>query len=205
MYKKLFAASFLTAAAVFSLLFTADAAAQNVGASSLTNDQITAKVNEYMDAVLRIDGFSGTILVARDGKPIVSKGYGMANIELNLPNGPDNVFRLGSVTKQFTGMAITMLQERGKLSVNDPICKYLADCPAAWQPITIKNLLTHTSGITNYTSFPDFAKTTISPITPAESAEALTESLPASVLMTSLSFAPSDPVTLMVACRPTTE
>ena len=173
MYKKLFAASFLTAASVFSLLFTADAAAQNVGASSLTNDQITAKVNEYMDAVLRIDGFSGTILVARDGKPIVSKGYGMANIELNLPNGPDNVFRLGSVTKQFTGMSIAMLQERGKLSVSDPMCKYISECPDPWKPITINQLLRHTSGVTNYTAFPDFAKTTILPTTTAEMVEKL--------------------------------
>ena len=66
-----------------------------------------------MKAVIRVDGFSGTILVARDGKPIVSKGYGMANIELNVPNSPQNVFRLGSVTKQFTAMSIMMLQERG--------------------------------------------------------------------------------------------
>ena len=121
-----------------------------------------------MNAVIHVDGFSGTVLVARNGKPIVSKGYGMANIELGVPNAPQTVFRLGSVTKQFTAMAIMMLAERGKLSVSDPICKYLPDCPAAWQPITVRNLLTHTSGIPNYTSFPDFAKTTISPITNAE-------------------------------------
>ncbi|MGI8467729.1 MAG: serine hydrolase [Pyrinomonadaceae bacterium] len=128
-----------------------------------------------MNAAVKVDGFSGTVLVARDGKPIVSKGYGMANIELGVPNAPQTVFRLGSVTKQFTAMAIMMLAEHGKLNVNDPICKYLADCPAAWQPITVKNLLTHTSGITNYTSFPDFAKTTIMPITPAEMVKILEE------------------------------
>ena len=121
-----------------------------------------------MNAAVKVDGFSGSVLVARDGKPIVSKGYGMANIELSVPNSPQTVFRLGSITKQFTGMAIAMLQERGKLSVSDSVCKYVADCPSAWKPITVKNLLTHTSGITNYTAFPDFAKTTISPITNAE-------------------------------------
>ena len=128
-----------------------------------------------MNAAVKVDGFSGSVLVARDGKPIFNKGYGMANIELGVPNAPQTVYRLGSVTKQFTGMAVTILQERGKLSVNDPICKYLADCPAAWQPITVKNLLTHTSGMTNYTSFPDFAKTTILPITPAEMVKILKE------------------------------
>ena len=173
MYKRFITASFLTSAVVFSLSFASDAIAQRGAASPLTNDQITAKVDEYMNAVLRVDGFSGTILVARDGKPVVSKGYGMANIELNVPNAPDNVFRLGSVTKQFTGMAIAMLQERGKLSVSDPMCKYISDCPDAWKPITINHLLRHTSGVTNYTAFPDFARTTILPTTTAEMVDRL--------------------------------
>lgn len=164
MYKKF---NVLTAFIASCLLFVSFVSAQNA-ANKLTDQQITAKINEYMNAAVKVDGFSGSILVARDGKPIVNKGYGMANIELDVPNTPNTVFRLGSITKQFTGMAIAMLQERGKLSVNDPICKYLADCPATWKPITVKNLLTHTSGIPNYTSFPDFAKNTISPITNAE-------------------------------------
>ena len=150
-----------------ALIYTSLVSAQEAAAPP-TNDQITAKVDEYMKAVLKVDGFSGSILIARDGKPIVNKGYGMANVELNVPNAPDKIFRLGSITKQFTGMAIVMLQEGGKLSVNDPMCKYLTDCPEAWKPITIKHLLNHTSGITNYTSFPDFAKTTIMPITTTE-------------------------------------
>jgi CubicO group peptidase (beta-lactamase class C family) len=134
-----------------------------------TADQIIAKVNEYMDAAQRVDHFSGTILLARGGRPIVSKGYGMANYELDAPNTPQTIFRLGSVTKQFTSAAIMLLQERGKLSVNDPVCKYVTDCPAAWEPITIRHLLTHTSGIPNYTAFPGFMeKKSILPITTAE-------------------------------------
>ena len=121
-----------------------------------TNEQIVSKVNEYMSAAERISHFSGTILVARDGKPIVSKGVGMANYEWNIANTPETVFRLGSITKQFTSAAIMLLQERGKLNVNDPACKYITECPAAWEPITIRHLLTHTSGIPNYTSFPGF-------------------------------------------------
>ena len=168
MCKKSNAVNHLIAPIALCLLLTASVAAQNTAASPPTADQITAKVDEYMKAVIRVDGFSGTILVARNGQPIVSKGYGMANIELNVPNTPETVFRLGSVTKQFTAMAIMMLQERGKLSVSDPMCKYLTDCSDAWKPITIKNLLTHTSGITNYTGFSDFARTTVLPTTTAE-------------------------------------
>ena len=130
--------------------------------------QIVSKINEYMDAATRIDHFSGTVLVARDGKPVVSKGYGMANYEWSIPNAPDTVFRLGSITKQFTSAAIMLLQERGKLNVSDPVCKYVADCPAAWEQVTIKHLLTHTSGIPSYTAFPGFEKTALLPMKPAE-------------------------------------
>ena len=172
MYKRLAATCFLTAVLAVGLL-TSYVSAQSTPASAPKNEQVIAKIDEYMKAVLRIDGFSGTILVARDGKPIVSRGYGMANIELSVPNNPDSIFRLGSVTKQFTGMAIAMLQERDKLSVDDPMCKYFVDCPDAWKPITIKHLLAHSSGITNYTGFPDFAKTTIMPITTTEMADRL--------------------------------
>lgn len=154
---------FFGAAFLITSAFCGEIIAQTPAASPPTDKQVVAKVSEYMDAVVRVDGFSGTILVARDGKPVVSKGYGMASIELAVPNAPDNIFRLGSITKQFTSMSIMMLQERGKLKVSDPICDYVANCPDIWKPITIRHLLTHTSGITNYTAFPDFAKTTILP------------------------------------------
>ena len=103
--------------------------------------------------------FSGAVLVARDGKPLLSKGYGLANRELDVPNTPLTKFRLGSITKQFTAMAILQLEEKGKLAVTDPVCKYIPDCPLAWQKITIHHLLTHTSGIPNFTSFPDYLRT----------------------------------------------
>ena len=168
MYKKFNSVSHLTAFVALCLVFAQYASAQNTATvSSPSAQQITAKVDEYMNAAVRVDGFSGSILIARDGQPVVSKGYGMANVELDVPNSPQTVFRLGSVTKQFTAMAIMMLAERGKLNVNDPACKYLTDCPAAWQPITVKNLLTHTAGVPNYTGFPDFAKTAVLPTTNA--------------------------------------
>jgi CubicO group peptidase (beta-lactamase class C family) len=169
MSKKSRAANQLTALLALCLLFVAQVSAQTAAASSSPAAQeIERKVHEYMNAAVRVSRFSGAVLLARDGQPIVSRGYGMANVELDVPNTPQTVFRIGSVTKQFTGMAIVMLQERGKLSVNDPICKHLSDCPQAWQPITIKHLLTHTAGIPNYTEFPDFMKTAAAETTPAE-------------------------------------
>lgn len=166
MSKQIRAANQLTAFLALCLLFVAQVSAQTAAASP--PQEIARKVDEYMNAAVRVSRFSGAVLLARDGQPIVSRGYGMANFELDVPNTPQTVFRIGSVTKQFTGMAIVMLQERGKLSVNDPVCKHLPDCPPAWQPITIKHLLTHTAGIPNYTEFPDFMKTAAAETTPAE-------------------------------------
>lgn len=114
---------------------------------SPSNREITAKVDEYMKTAVEFERFTGSILIAKDGKPIVSKGYAMANIEFDAPNKPDTVFRLASLTKQFTAAAIMILQERGKLNVNDLACKHLAQCPEAWKTITIHHLLTNTHGI----------------------------------------------------------
>ena len=146
--KKAFVSFYLFTALCFAFLLNAPA--------QITDEQIAVKAHEYLDAAVRVDHFSGSVLIARDGKPIFSRGYGMANYELKMPNAPKTAFRLGSITKQFTATAIMQLQERGKLAVGDSICKYLDNCPAAWQPVTIRNLLTHTSGIPNYTSFPGF-------------------------------------------------
>ena len=86
----------------------------------------------------------------------LSKGYGLANLEWDIPNSPSTKFRLGSITKQFTAASILLLEERGKLKTDDPVKKYMPDAPAAWDRITIYNLLTHTSGIPAFTGFPDY-------------------------------------------------
>jgi CubicO group peptidase (beta-lactamase class C family) len=129
------------------------------------DQEIVGKVDEYMNALSRLNRFNGSIRVARDGKVLVSRNYGVANLEDNIPNTPKTKFHLASITKQFTATAILMLQERGKLNVQDPICKYLAECPAAWQQITIHHLLTHSSGIPNFTDFPDWLQTRALPST----------------------------------------
>ena len=100
--------------------------------------------------------FMGSVLVARGPAIVFTRGYGSANLEWNIPNDATTKFRLGSLTKQFTAASILLLEERGKLNVEDRVTKYLPDAPAAWGPITIRHLLTHTSGIPNFTGFADY-------------------------------------------------
>jgi len=160
--------NFVSKTAVFIALSLA-LLASGFAQTAVSNQEITAKVEEYMNALVNVRGFGGAVLVARDGKPIVNRGYGMADVELNVPNTAQTKFRIGSLTKQLTAAAILLLQERGKLNVRDGICKYLADCPAAWQSITIHQLLTHTSGIPNITALPDWEAKKTLPATMAQS------------------------------------
>lgn len=135
---------------------------------SCSAQDLASKADEYLKAHVKTGRFSGSVLIARAGKPLFSMGYGMANLEHDVPNTAQTKFRLGSITKQFTAAAILQLEERGKLSVQDPVCKYVEECPSAWQKVTIHNLLTHTSGIPNMTSFPEYRKTWMLPSRPNE-------------------------------------
>lgn len=122
-----------------------------------------------MDAVVRDDAdkgaFMGAVLVARDDVVLFDKGYGSANLEWNIPNDGATKFRLGSVTKQFTAVAILLLQDRGKLTLDAPVKTYLPDAPAAWDKVTVRHLLTHSAGIPNFTNFPDYGATKTLPAT----------------------------------------
>ncbi len=120
--------------------------------------QDSARMDQLVQSYVASHQFMGSVLVARDTQVLYNKGFGSANLEWDVPNSPATKFRLGSVTKQFTAASILLLEERGKLSVSDPVKKYLADAPAAWDKITIFHLLTHSSGIPNFTGFPDYAK-----------------------------------------------
>lgn len=93
--------------------------------------------------------FMGSVLVAQHGKVLLSKGYGYADLEWQIPNSPTTRINIASMTKQFTAASILLLEDRGKLKTDDPVKKYLPDAPAAWEKITIYNLLTHTSGISD--------------------------------------------------------
>lgn len=107
------------------------------------SDRLQRVVPPYVDAQM----FMGSVLVAKEGKIILSKGYGMADLEWSVPNSPTTRFNIASMTKQFTAASILLLEDRGKLNTNDPVKKYLTDAPASWDRITIYHLLTHTSGI----------------------------------------------------------
>lgn len=121
----------------------------------LSDEEICDWLTTYMSYSEKFDHFGGVVLVARKGKPIFHKAYGMANYEWNIPNSLDTKFRIGSVSKTFTGAAIMKLNEQKKLNIDDPICKYIGNCPISWKDITIRHLLIHTSGLINYTSLPE--------------------------------------------------
>ena len=113
--------------------------------------------------------FVGSVLVAKNGQVLYRNATGMAQAEWNIPNTPETKFRLGSITKQFTAVAVLQLVEQGKIKLDDPVKKFYPDAPAAWDAITIHHLLNHTSGIPSYTSLPDFfAKNSMLPMKPAE-------------------------------------
>jgi CubicO group peptidase (beta-lactamase class C family) len=106
-------------------------------------ERIQQVVQPYADAQM----FMGNVLVAKNGRVIFGKSYGMADLEWNIPNSPTTRFNIASMTKQFTAASILLLEDRGKLKTDDLVKKYLPDAPASWDKITIYHLLTHTSGI----------------------------------------------------------
>src|SRR4051794_25542843 len=95
------------------------------------------ELDSQVDAYLKSANFSGTVLLARDGKILVERGFGMADAEHEVKNAAYTRFRLGSLTKQFTAAAIVLLERDGKLAVTDSICKYVTPCPKAWLPVTL--------------------------------------------------------------------
>jgi CubicO group peptidase (beta-lactamase class C family) len=123
---------------------------------------LAAKIDEYMSAFVEIGMFNGSVLVAKDGNILTSKGCGVANYEKNILNTPQTKFCIGSCTKQFTAAAIMILQERGLLNVSDTVSKYIPDYFHG-DEITIHHLLSHTSGIPNYTTMPGISKTKLPP------------------------------------------
>jgi CubicO group peptidase (beta-lactamase class C family) len=96
------------------------------------------------------------VLVTEGHAVLLDKGFGSAVLEWNIPNTPATRFRVGSLTKQFTAALVLLMQQDGKLNIDDPVSKYLPNAPQAWQTITLVNLLGHTSGIPDFTRFKDF-------------------------------------------------
>ena len=116
----------------------------------------TTRMEEIVQNQVTAGQFSGTVLVARRGVAIFDRAYGLANREWDIPNSAETHFRIGSITKQFTAVAILVLEERGKLKLEDPVSTHWRDAPEAWRAITLHHLLTQTSGIPNVTRDPEF-------------------------------------------------
>jgi CubicO group peptidase (beta-lactamase class C family) len=119
-------------------------------------DGLADTLDAYLTKLYPADAPGAAVIAARDDRTVFRKAYGMADLELGVPLQPDMVFRIGSMTKQFTAVAILMLAEEGTLEVSDPITRFLPDYPTRGKTITIEHLLTHTSGIKSYTDMPDF-------------------------------------------------
>lgn len=117
--------------------------------------ELAARIDVYMNDKFPANEPGGVVLVARDENVIFRKAYGLANTETILENTPETIFRIGSITKQFTSTAILKLVAEGKISLEDPVTKFFPDYPMGDKPITIQHLLTHTSGIKSYTSLPE--------------------------------------------------
>jgi len=132
------------------LLFVAPRAAQ---------EGMSAKADEYIKAEMqkqRIPGLS--LAVIKDGQIVLAKGYGLANVEHQVPVKPETIFQSGSVGKQFTATAVMILVEEGKIALDDGISKYLGSAPESWKSITVRHLLTHTAGMTDYPKDFDFRR-----------------------------------------------
>jgi CubicO group peptidase (beta-lactamase class C family) len=115
-----------------------------------------ARMEEIVQKHVAAEQFTGAVLVAKRGAAVFDRAYGLANREWDIANTPATHFRIGSITKQFTAVALLLLEERGRLKLTDPVSAHLPDAPAAWSKITLHHLLTHTSGIPNFTHDPEF-------------------------------------------------
>lgn len=127
------------------------------------------EIDRYVESRLKRDKVPGaSIAVARNGKVIKARGYGLADVEHNVHATEATVYQWASVTKQFTAAAIVLLAEDGKLRLDDLAARYYTNAPAGWSNVTVRHLLTHTSGIKSYTSLPGFFRTLRKDYTPEE-------------------------------------
>ncbi len=154
--------------AVIVLVVALFAATVSQAASFSDCPQDKDRAAQEMDQFVSSRDFSGVVLVARQGHVLFQKAYGSANREHDVPNKVGTKFRVGSVTKQFTAMAVMILAERGKLRLTDSVCKYIENCPKHWADVTVQHLLNHTSGIPDFTNFADNDHYERLPMTPLE-------------------------------------
>lgn len=133
-----------------------------------------ASLAERLDAIVAANVPAGgpgvAVIVVQDGKTLLRKGYGLADLERNVPIAPEMIFRIGSITKQYTAVAVLQLVKEGKVSLDDPLSKYVPGFPNA-ENVTVRHLLTHTSGIKSYTDVPSFMQHLREDMTPMQIVE----------------------------------
>ena len=126
---------------------------------ALAQSSLDSAVADYVKAEMERQHIPGlALLVTRDGKVVRSEGFGVANVELQVPVKPETIFQSGSVGKQFTATAVMMLVEAGKIGLNDPLTKYFPDAPPSWKNVTVRELLSHTGGFGDYPKNFNFRK-----------------------------------------------
>lgn len=125
--------------------------------STSASGNLEVRLDSLMNLFHEHNNFSGTVLLARNGEVLFSRGYGHASIEHNIPNDPETKFRIASISKQFTSMLVMQKVSEGSMKLEDPIRKYIPDYPAPQgDVVTIHHLLSHTSGFPHYAGIPDF-------------------------------------------------
>jgi CubicO group peptidase (beta-lactamase class C family) len=142
---------FICSVSLFIFFSICVAKAQSPAATSAVTDYVKAEMQRQ-----HIPGLS--LLVVKNGKIVRAEGFGLANVELQVPVKPETIFQSGSVGKQFTATAVMMLVEEGKIGLDDPLTKYFADAPDTWKNVTVRELLSHTAGFGDYPKDFNFRK-----------------------------------------------
>ena len=152
------------------LLASALVFGNSLAAENTAEEKKTVAVDEIFVDLTKAGSPGCALGVYRDGKMVYSKGYGLANLEQNVPITPQSVFDIGSTSKQFTAASILLLEKQGKLSINDDVRKYIPELPEYGQKVTILHLLNHTSGLRDYLTLMDLAGMHIDGVTTDEDA-----------------------------------
>lgn len=133
------------------------------------NTKIARKVDKFVREHMEAQHIPGlSLAVVEGGEVVISRGYGQASVELDVPATPDTVYQIGSITKQFTATAVMMLAVEGKISLDAPIVHFVDGVPESWYGVNIRHLLTHTSGIMSYTDLPDLMHRSLADVTREE-------------------------------------
>jgi D-alanyl-D-alanine carboxypeptidase len=150
---------------VIALLFASQAA---FAGAAQADDALARQIDAYLSKIYKADQPGAAVIVTKGGEVLFRKGYGLASVELGVPVDPAMVFRIGSMTKQFTAVAVMILVEEGKVGLDDPVTKYLPDYPPHGARITVRHLLNHTSGTPEITEIEEWEKHNRETLTPDE-------------------------------------